>query len=106
MRPYRLSFALAAVVLVPLVLTNAASAQKVVDKNLEAALRAVLQEPAKELNDELLAKVYVLDAQGKSIRDLSGLEKCKNLAQLRLTKNQVADVKPLAGLSNLQSLDL
>src|SRR5579864_8097761 len=76
------------------------------DKNLEAVLRAVLQEPKKEFTDELYNRVYVLDAVNKGIKDLTGLEKCKNLASLRLTKNQITDVKPLAGLTNLQSLDL
>jgi internalin A len=76
------------------------------DKNLEAALRAVLHEPQKELTDEHYNRVYVLDAVGKGIKDLTGLEKCKNLRSLRLTKNQISDVKPLAGLIELQSLDL
>src|SRR3954462_2851631 len=77
------------------------------DKNLEAAVRAVLQhDPKTDLTDEKLQNVYVLEAPGKEIRDLTGLEKCKNLALLRLSKNQVADLGPLSGLTNLQSLDL
>jgi hypothetical protein len=76
------------------------------DKNLEATLREVLHEPKKEFNDELYSRVYVLDAVNKGIKDLTGLEKCKNLRSLRLTKNQVTDGKPLAGLVELQSLDL
>jgi internalin A len=76
------------------------------DKNLEAALRDVLHEPKKELTDELYNRVYVLDAVNKGIKDLTGLEKCKNLRSLRLTRNQISDVKPLAGLAELQSLDL
>ena len=59
-----------------------------------------------ELNEEKLNRVYILDAQGKGIKELTGLEKCKNLASLRLTNNQIADVKPLKELNNLQSLDL
>src|SRR6476620_7319674 len=66
------------------------------DKNLEEAVRAVLKhEPKAELTDEKLQNVYVLEAPGKSIKDLSGLEKCKNLALLRLSKNQVRDLAPL-----------
>src|SRR5688572_32517768 len=77
------------------------------DKNLEAALREAAREPAgKELSEEALARVYVLEAMNKNIASLAGLEHCKNLALLRLTKNQISDVKPLAGLKNLQSLDL
>jgi hypothetical protein len=83
-----------------------ASAVTIPDKNLEAALRAVLHEPKAELTDEKLGNVFVLEAPGKGIRDLTGLEKCKNLALLKLTGNQVSDLKPLQDLKNLQSLDL
>src|SRR4051794_20608246 len=69
------------------------------DKNLEEAVRAVLKhEPKAELTDEKLQNVYVLEAPGKEIKDLSGLEKCKNLALLKLTKNQISDIGPLKGL--------
>src|SRR5688572_25211001 len=95
-----------AVLLVTLALQARPALAQVPDKNLEAAIRAVIFEMKAPLNDEQLNKVYVLDAVGKNIKDLTGLEKCKNLASLRLSKNQIADVKPLAGLKNLQSLDL
>src|SRR3954451_5047987 len=86
---------------------GASAASPFPDKNLEAAVRAVLQhEPKTELSDEKLLNVYVLEAPGKGIKDLKGLEKCKNLALLKLTKNQVEDITPLKGLTNLQSLDL
>ena len=76
------------------------------DKNLEAALRAVLLEPKGELTEAQLGNVFVLEAKGKNIANLSGLEKCKNLALLRVTKNEISDLKPLKDLTNLQSLDL
>jgi hypothetical protein len=78
------------------------------DKNLEAAIREVLKHEPKnfELTDEKLLNVYILHAEGKGIKDLTGLEKCKNLAEIRLTKNQISDIKPLKDLINLQSLDL
>jgi hypothetical protein len=76
------------------------------DKNLEAAVKAVLQHSKGELTEQNLANVFVLEAPGKGIHDLSGLEKCKNLALLKLTKNDIVDVTALKGLENLQSLDL
>jgi hypothetical protein len=76
------------------------------DKNLEAAVLAALNDPKATLNDDTLAKVFVLEAPGKNIANLAGLERCKNLALLRLSKNAVADVTPLKDLKNLQSLDL
>jgi internalin A len=77
------------------------------DKSLEAAVRAALHLDAKaELNDTTLGNLYILEADNKGIRDLKGLEKCKNLALIKLSKNQITDVTALKGLSNLQSLDL
>ena len=77
------------------------------DKNLEAAIREVLKhEPKVELTDEKLLDIYFLEAPGKEIKDLTGLEKCKNLALIKLTKNKITDLKPLKDLANLQSLDL
>src|SRR5262249_10366604 len=62
------------------------------DKNLEAAIRDVLKhEPKVELTDEKLQNVYFLEATGKDIKDLTGLEKCKNLALIKLDKNKISD---------------
>src|SRR5688572_32799265 len=79
------------------------------DKNLEAALRALVFEKKgtdKELTEEDLGKIFTLEARGKSIKDLSGLEHCKNLLLLNLAKNEVSDLKPIQELKNIQSLDL
>ncbi len=59
------------------------------DKNLEAAIREVLKhEPKVELTDEKLQNVYFLEATGKDIKDLTGLEKCKNLAAAQARQEQ------------------
>src|SRR5437660_1704410 len=66
------------------------------DKNLETAIRAALHEPSSELNEDKLNNLFVLEApgkEGKQIKDVTGLEKCKNLALLKLTNNQIADLK-------------
>src|SRR5262245_12783322 len=89
----------------PLVL-GGGPAGLVKDKNLETAIRAVLHESKAELKEDLLMRVYVLEATGKEIKDLAGLEKCKNLALLRLDKNKITDISALKELPNLQSLDL
>jgi len=79
------------------------------DKNLDAAIRevALKHEPEdKELTEEDLRKVYFLDASGRGIKDLSGLERCPNLAQVNLAKNEISDLGPLADHPLLQWLDL
>jgi uncharacterized protein (TIGR03067 family) len=75
------------------------------DKHLEAAVRAILHEEKGELTEERLRSLSVLEG-GKEIRDLSGLEKCKNLALIKLPKNHIVDLTPLKDLASLQSLDL
>lgn len=76
------------------------------DKNLEAAVRAFLHDPTGELTEEKLNNVSSLEATGKKIQDLTGLEKCKNLLSLRLPNNQISNLTPIKDLTNLQDLDL
>ncbi len=108
--PHHKVSALAVVFILPILVACAqpASADSPFpDKNLEAAIREVLKhEPKVQLTDEKLLDIYFLEAPGKEIKDLTGLEKCKNLALIKLTKNKITDLKPLKDLANLQSLDL
>jgi internalin A len=76
------------------------------DKSLEAAVRAVLQHSTGDLTETNLANVYLLEASGKNITNLKGLDKCKNLSLLKLANNQITDLASLKDLTNLQSLDL
>jgi Leucine-rich repeat (LRR) protein len=77
------------------------------DKALETAVRDVLKKKAEDpLAEADLKNVYILKAKGKGIKDLTGLDKCTNLAELNLAKNEIESIAPLAGLVNIQSLDL
>src|SRR6476659_1283793 len=65
------------------------------DKNLEAALRYYIldkREGTAELTDDDLKKIFVFEAKGKGIKDLTGLEKCPNIALINLAKNEVENV--------------
>lgn len=89
--------------------TPAAAEDIFPDKNLETAVRALIfdkKDPSKELTDDDLKKVFVLEAKGKGIRDLKGLEKCTNLHLINFAKNEISDLTPLKTLNLLQSLDL
>jgi hypothetical protein len=59
-------------------LTRSAAAVQFQDKNLEAALRAMVfdkkDQPAQELTEDDLKKIFGLEAKGKGIQDLKGLE--------------------------------
>src|SRR5262245_39434385 len=90
-------------------LVSPALAVAIPDKNLEAALRALVFDKKgtdKELTEEDLGKIFTLEARGKGIKDLTGLEHCKNLLLINLAKNEVSDLASIKELKNLQSLDL
>lgn len=73
------------------------------DKNLEAAVRAMVFEKKsnmEELSEDDLRKISTLEAKGKGIQNLSGLEKCTNLLLLDLSNNQVSDLTPLKANCN------
>src|SRR5438309_9975696 len=79
------------------------------DKNLEAVVRSVIfekKDTTAEITDDDLKKVFVLEGKGKGIKDLTGMDKCVNLLQLNLAKNEISDVSALKEIKNLQSLDL
>src|SRR5215510_2116408 len=72
------------------------------DKALEAAVQAALRLPKPDFKDDDLAKLSVLDISGKGVKDLTGLEKCKGLAQLKATKNEIAKLDALKDMPVLQ----
>lgn len=76
------------------------------DKNLATAIKANLPNHKGDLTEKALADLYRLDANGKGIASLAGLDKCPNLMEVMLADNQIVELKPLAGLKNLQSLTL
>src|SRR5262249_55211798 len=97
---------IAAFIILGILAVPALGASPFADRNLDAAVRAVLLDPKGDLTEEMLKNVFILHAAGKGIKDLSGLEKCKNLAELDLAKNQIGDIKALKDLTNIQSLTL
>src|SRR5882724_1137904 len=79
------------------------------DKNLEKAVRKFVFEKRdndKPIIEADVANLSTVQGAGMDIADLSGLEKCLNLASLDLPKNKVKDLAPLKGLSRLQYLNL
>src|SRR5262245_28349857 len=76
------------------------------DKNLEAAVRKFVFEKRdndKPLVEGDLANLSTIEAKGLSITNLTGLEKCRELAALDLARNKIIDLSPLKELRKLQS---
>ena len=106
------------------------------DKALESVIRAEIHKPFGLLTEGDLLGVKELDGRGLGIRELEGIQYCKNLAwldldtnkltniralaelgrpenpfdstltYLNLDSNEITDIEPLAGLLNLQRLSL
>jgi internalin A len=83
------------------------------DAQLDQVIREILKkkqidklDKSKKITDEDVATIFFLEAPKKDIESLVGLEKCRNLAQVKLTGNKIKDVKPLEECVNIQSLDL
>ena len=77
----------------------------------DANLRAVIEDNLGKtsgvpITRAEMASLTRLDAPGKNIRDLTGLEFAINLTRLSLDENQISDVSLLSGMNNLKSLQL
>ena len=77
------------------------------DPNLRAAIEASLgKAPGVPITVEEMATLTELAAQGKGIRDLTGLEYLINVDWFNFERNQIFDLSPFAGLENINGLQL
>jgi len=76
------------------------------DPGLEAAVREAIAKPTGDIYDTDLVGLTFLDARGRSISDLEGIQYCVDLTNPLLNNNQISDIAPLAGLTNLTTLEL
>lgn len=83
------------------------------DEQLDQVIREILKKKqidkldrSKKITEDDLSTIFFLEAPHRGIKRLTGLEKCRNLALVRLTGNEIEDVSPLAECQNIQSLDL
>lgn len=78
-----------------------------VDTALEAAVRAAVGQPSGALTLEILLSLTELEARGRGISALGGVQQLARLQLLDLADNQIGDLTPLAPLApHLAFLDL
>jgi len=77
------------------------------DPNLVKLFREVLEQPSGSIRSSDLARVEILSASCRNLRNLEGLQSCRNLKELYLgfqpgayDRNAIQDVEPLRDLSN------
>ena len=73
------------------------------DPNLRAAVQ---EQIGNTLTTDTMLNLTRLNASGRGIRDLTGLEHATNLTELLLHNNAISDVSPLSGLTQLDHLFL
>ncbi len=76
------------------------------DPGLEAAVREALERPSGPIYYADVRRKAKLDASGRGIASLAGIEHFHGLDELILTGNAVTDLAPLAGLEHLATVTL
>jgi len=79
---------------------------KIQDANLENVIRKMVDKPKEKIYANDVKDITVLDATGKNIKDLLGIENLVNLKRLHLEKNSISNIEPLRQLTNLEELYL
>lgn len=76
------------------------------DSNLELVIREKIEKHSGPIYQNELKTVFSLDASGKNIQRLEGIEALEKLTELNLSDNQVIDLTPLSKLRMLRVLNL
>jgi Leucine-rich repeat (LRR) protein len=76
------------------------------DTNLEAAISEEFYMSDRPIYISDLETLTSLEATGRYISDLTGLEYCTKLQVLEIPQNSISDLSPLSGLPSLKMLDL
>ena len=71
------------------------------DPGLEAAIRDAIAKPTGDIFPHHVAHLTSLDASGRDIVDLTGLDNCEALTQVNLAGNQLSDLTVLGGMARL-----
>lgn len=75
-----------------------------VDENLEAVIRETLDIATDDIMKSDVLGIRALIANGKQIKELTGIEELSNISDLQLTDNEIVDPSPLYSLTNIKSL--
>ena len=65
------------------------------DANLESVIRKMIDKPKGKIHENDVKDIKVLDATGKNIEELLGIENLVNLRRLNLEKNSISNIEPL-----------
>ena len=72
------------------------------DPSLEASVREAINKPTGEIYYEHVSTLFSLNAGGRGIQDLAGIQCLTGLRELSLSHNQISDISILNSLTNLE----
>ncbi|HHV45211.1 MAG TPA: hypothetical protein GXX57_11185 [Firmicutes bacterium] len=76
------------------------------DPNLEPVIRELINKPSGPILPGDVATITTIDARDRGIESLEGLQYCASLTVLRLDRNDISDLSPLAEISGLREIIL
>jgi len=76
------------------------------DPNLEQVIRETIDKPTGPIYNSYFEGITTLNASGREIETLEGIQHLKMLKKMNLNYNQISDITELASLSNLEELTL
>ncbi|MBC7960039.1 MAG: leucine-rich repeat domain-containing protein, partial [Vallitaleaceae bacterium] len=74
------------------------------DANLEAAIRQTIDQPSGDILLSDVLNITKLDASGRRIESLDGLEKLANLEVIDISYNKIIDLSPLRNLKKIKRI--
>jgi len=74
------------------------------DPNLEAVIREAINKPTGDITDADLLGLTSLEAYDRNISDLTGLEHCINLQEIRAGRNPIQSISAISTLTALRSV--
>jgi len=84
--------------------TDAGAVVIIPDTGLEHAMRAAIEKPEGDIYRFELLRLTLFNGSGYDIKNLEGLQYCKNLTELYLISNLIDDLSPISGLTGLTTL--
>lgn len=76
----------------------------IADSALRSVIRDLLEKPSGAITQADMESIIFLDASGRGVENLSGLQFATNLVDLRLQNNFISDLQPIENLSGLLRL--
>ncbi|MEE8341113.1 MAG: hypothetical protein V3R52_03350, partial [Candidatus Neomarinimicrobiota bacterium] len=76
------------------------------DPNFEVLIREVLEMPDGKITNQDLWTISSIDGSNREISDISGIEYCSGLRELKMEENHIVNIQPLTGLVLLDYINL